>query len=87
VLSFLRYITEKIDSQFLILEGKHPYFRDNIFGSQASWLGSHPEASGHESKLYWQVEESEPRNKCIFLAGENLWADEPACLTFSLSRK
>jgi len=30
-------------------ECKHPYFRDNIFGSQAIWLGSHPEASGHGS--------------------------------------
>jgi hypothetical protein len=29
---------------------------------------SRGEASGHESKLYWQVEESEPRNKLVFLA-------------------
>jgi len=28
---------------------KNPYFRDSFFGSQAIWLGSHPEASGHGS--------------------------------------
>jgi len=42
---------------------------------------SRGEASGHESKLYWQVEESEPRNKLVFLAGENQRADVSACLT------
>jgi len=30
-------------------KGKHPYFRDSFFGSQAIWLGSHPEARGHGS--------------------------------------
>ncbi len=29
-----------------------------------------PAANGHESKLYWQAEENEPRNKRIFLAEE-----------------
>jgi len=33
----------------IIWDFKHPYFRDNFFGSQAIWLGSHPEASGHGS--------------------------------------
>ncbi|NQT79312.1 MAG: hypothetical protein HQ555_02825 [Candidatus Aminicenantes bacterium] len=32
-------------------------------------------------------EESEPRNKWIFLVGENSGADESDCLTVSLSRK
>ena len=31
---------------------KHPYFRDNFFESQAIWLGSHPEASGHGSSQF-----------------------------------
>jgi hypothetical protein len=42
------------DPDFLALSltsfrGKHPYFCDNFFESQAIWLGSHPEASGHGS--------------------------------------
>jgi len=33
----------------LILLCNHPYFHYNFFGSQAIWLGSHPEASGFGS--------------------------------------
>jgi len=43
------------------------------------------EASGHESKLYWQVEESELRDKCIFLVGENARPDKSAYLTALVS--
>jgi len=37
--------------------------------------------SGGE-RAWFLEEESEPRNKWIFLAGENTRADESACLTF-----
>jgi len=33
----------------LTSDREHPYFRDSLFGSQTSWLGGHPEASGHGS--------------------------------------
>jgi hypothetical protein len=39
-----------------------------------------------ESKLYWQVKESEPRNKLDFLAGESQRADVSDSLTVALSR-
>ncbi|MGB2764387.1 MAG: hypothetical protein WBC20_08250 [Candidatus Aminicenantaceae bacterium] len=42
--------------------------------------------SGGE-RAWFLKEESEPRNKWIFLAGENTRADESVCLTVSLSRK
>jgi hypothetical protein len=42
--------------------------------------------SGGE-RAWFLEEESEPRNKLIFLAGENQRAEEPACLTASLSQK
>jgi hypothetical protein len=41
--------------------------------------------SGGERARFLE-EESEPRNKAIFLAGENHRADVSACLTVSLSR-
>jgi hypothetical protein len=42
-------------------------------------------ASGSE-RVRFLEEESEPRNKGIFLAGENHRADVSACLAVSLSR-
>jgi hypothetical protein len=42
-------------------------------------------SSGGE-RAWFLEEESEPRNKLIFLAGENQRADVSACLTVSLSR-
>ncbi|MGB2764794.1 MAG: hypothetical protein WBC20_10320 [Candidatus Aminicenantaceae bacterium] len=42
--------------------------------------------SGGE-RAWFLKEESKPRNKWIFLAGENTWADGSVCLTVSLSRK
>jgi hypothetical protein len=42
--------------------------------------------SGGEQAWFLE-EESEPRNKWIFLAGENTRADESVCLTVSLSQK
>jgi hypothetical protein len=42
-------------------------------------------SSGGE-RAWFLEEESEPRNKRIFLAGENQRADVLACLTVSLSR-
>jgi len=49
------YISDFTRKQKIELLGKHLYFRDGFDISRASRLGSHPEASGHESKLYWQV--------------------------------
>jgi len=40
------YISDFVRKQKMELSGKHPFIRDNIFVSQASWFGSHPEASG-----------------------------------------
>jgi len=42
-------------------------------------------SSGGE-RAWFLEEESEPRNKWIFLAGENQRADVSACLTVALSR-